>query len=151
MSADIIQDGDFAGWTRFERSGGNGEDGYIGLLGPYYYHSDETGQIKVAFKAEARHLNGGGTVHGGCLLSLADSSLFAFCVPYLEGGGAVTMQLDSKFLSPGHQGDILIASGRVVRAGGSVIFAEGQVTCEGKPLLAFSGIMKRTRKRGGDS
>jgi len=152
MSADASQyekitEGEFAGWLRAPES-----DTFNGLVGPYYYQSDDPANVKVAFKAEKRHLNGGGTVHGGCLLTLADTSLFVFALPHLADGGAVTLQLDSQFLSPGREGDIIVATGEITRVGKSVIFGRGQLTCGDRVLLSYSGIMSRlAAKPSGDA
>ena len=152
MSADASQyekitEGEFAGWLRAPES-----DTFNGLVGPYYYQSDDPANVKVAFKAEKRHLTGGGTVHGGCLLTLADTSLFVFALPHLADGGAVTLQLDSQFLSPGREGDIIVATGEITRVGKSVIFGRGQLTCGDRILLSYSGIMSRlAAKPSGDA
>jgi len=123
------------------------KDGYVNMVGPYYFKNDELGQPMSGFKAEARHLNGGGSVHGGCLLSLADTALFVISMSSLKGDGAVTMQLDAKFLSPGRVGDVIIATGKVTRAGASVIFAEGELKSGERILLTFTGILKRIKAR----
>jgi len=142
-----ITEGDFAGWVVAPES-----DTFNGLVGPYYYQSDDPAKVKVAFKAEKRHLNGGGTVHGGCLLTLADTSLFIFALPHLGDGGAVTLQLDSQFQAAGREGDIIVATGEITRAGRSVIFGRGELTANGKVLMSFSGILARKpAKPSGDA
>ena len=137
--ADLIPE-DFAGWSR-----GPDREGFNQLVGPFYYQADGNTNFKLAFKAEKRHLNGGGSVHGGCLMTLADTALFVISRPYLEGGAAVTLQMDSQFLSPGREGDIIVASGEVTRAGASVVFVRGQLTCGERVILTFTGIMKRMK------
>lgn len=141
-----VEDGDFAGWSRDED-----RESFSGLVGPYHYKSDEDGHVKVAFKAEKHHLNSNGTVHGGCMLTLADTSLFIFSIPHLKGGGAVTLQLDAQFLSPGREGDIIVASGEITRVGASTIFGRGQLTVGDRIILTFSGVLKRTRPPLGDA
>ena len=144
---DTISEGDFAGWTVAEIN-----ENFNALVGPYYYRQEADGKVKVAFKAEKRHLNGGGTVHGGCLLTLADTSMFVFALPHLAEGGAVTLQLDSQFQSPGREGDIIVATGEITRVGKTVIFGRGQLTCGDRILLSYSGIMSRlAAKPSGDA
>jgi len=145
MSADDptrIHDGDFAGWQRAEPG-----DTFNGLIGAYYYQTDDPANVKVAFRAEKRHLNGGGTVHGGCLLTLADTALFVFAIPHLNDGGAVTLQLDAQFQSPGREGDIVVATGEITRAGKTMIFGRGQITSDDRVLMTFSGILARKARR----
>ena len=102
----------------------------------------------MAFKAEKRHLNGGGSVHGGALLTMADTSLFVFALPHLAEGSAVTVQLDAQFLSPGREGDIIVATGEITRAGKSMIFGRGELSANGKVLMSFTGILARKTPLG---
>jgi uncharacterized protein (TIGR00369 family) len=118
------------------------------LVGPYYYQADDPAKVKVGFQAEKRHLNGGGSVHGGCLLTLADTSLFVFAIPHLEGGGAVTVQLDAQFQAPGREGDIIVCTGEITRAGKTLIFGRGELRSGEKLLMSFTGILSRKGATG---
>jgi acyl-coenzyme A thioesterase 13 len=138
-----VTEGEFAGWTVAEIN-----ENFNALVGPYYYQTDDAGKVKVAFKAEKRHLNGGGSIHGGCLLTLADTSLFIFALPHLEGGGAVTVQLDSQFQVPGRLDDIVIATGEITRAGKTLVFGRGELHANGKLLMSFTGILARKSPQG---
>ncbi|EGF89702.1 uncharacterized domain 1 domain protein [Asticcacaulis biprosthecium C19] len=149
MSADLstVTEGPFAGWKRAEPG-----DTFNGLIGAYYYDTSDPTRVKVGFQAEKRHLNGGGSVHGGCLLTLADTSLFVFAIPHLGDGAAVTLQLDAQFQAPGREGDIIIATGEITRAGQTVIFGRGELRCGDKLLLSFTGILARKKiKPQGDA
>ncbi len=140
---DLTTDAAFEGWIRAEPG-----DTFNGLVGPYYYQGDAPGNIRAAFRAEKHHLNQGGSVHGGCLLTLADTAVFAFAYPYLDGGSGVTVQLDAQFLSPGREGDIIIASGEITRAGKTLIYGRGQLMAEdplngNRLILTFTAILAR--------
>ncbi len=149
-TSEAVTEGDFAGWMK--QTGGPGGEGFNALVGPYYYQADDITNIKVGFKAEARHLNAGGSVHGGCLLTLADTSLFVFAIPQLAGDGAVTVQLDSQFISPGREGDVLVATGTITRAGGTLIYGRGQISCGDRVVMTFSGVLARKKaKVSGDA
>jgi acyl-coenzyme A thioesterase 13 len=139
---DLIKDPDLEGWNQVPL-----HDGYVNLIGPYYVKTNDLGHTQTAFRAQARHLNGGGSVHGGCLLSLADTALYLIAYPRLEGSHVVTLQLDSQFISPGREGDIIIASGEVIRAGASVVFVKGQLQAQDRVILTFSGILKRIKPK----
>jgi acyl-coenzyme A thioesterase 13 len=134
----MIEDGEFKGWFLSPK-----QDPYVKLIGPFYYQFDDAGHMRVAMKVDERHMNGGGIMHGGSMLSLADTALFAFAVGDLEGSRGVTMQLDSQFLSPGNVGDIVIATGEVVRSGRTTIFARGMLHVGDKPIMAFSGVIRK--------
>ena len=73
--------------------------------------------------------------------------LFVFAIPHLGDGGAVTLQLDSQFLAPGREGDIIVASGEITRAGKTMIFGRGQITCGERILMTFSGVLARKNRR----
>ena len=144
---ETLSEGEFAGWSREVN-----REGFNGLVGAYYYQADDPANLKVAFKAGKDHLNGGGTVHGGCLLTLADTSMFIFSLPHLQDGGAVTVQLDAQFLSPGREGEVIVATGEVTRAGRSLVYVRGQLTCGERLIMTYSGVMARIPTRpSGDS
>jgi hypothetical protein len=42
---------------------------------------------------------------------------------------------------------LIEARGDVVRAGGSMVFVRGLITTAGRPLLNFSAIVKKVRRR----
>ena len=65
-----ITEGPWAGWNYL--SG----DAFEDHVGPFYFRRDEVGLTRTGFIAEPRHMNGLGTMHGGCVLSFADYSLF---------------------------------------------------------------------------
>ncbi|HVZ29017.1 MAG TPA: PaaI family thioesterase [Asticcacaulis sp.] len=143
IKTETVTSGVFAGWVLADIN-----DNFNALVGPYYYQADDPAKVKVGFQAEKRHLNGGGSVHGGCLLTLADTSLFVFAIPHLDGGGAVTVQLDAQFLAPGREGDIIVCSGEITRAGKSLIFGRGELRCEDRLLMSFTGILARKGPAG---
>ncbi len=147
IKTETVTDGAFAGWVLADIN-----DNFNALVGPYYYQapkdSNDPAKVKVGFQAEKRHLNGGGSVHGGCLLTLADTSLFVFAIPHLEGGGAVTVQLDAQFQAPGREGDIIICTGEITRAGKTLIFGRGELRTQDRLLMSFTGILARKGATG---
>lgn len=138
IKTETVASGVFAGWLLADIN-----DNFNALVGPYYYQADDPTRVKVGFQAEKRHLNGGGSVHGGCLLTLADTSLFVFAIPHLDGGGAVTVQLDAQFLAPGREGDIIVCTGEITRAGKSLIFGRGELRVDDRLLMSYTGILSR--------
>lgn len=136
-----ITEGEWAGWRCW------GTDPFEDRTGPFYYRVDEAGKVRCAFKAEARHMNGGGFMHGGCLMTFADYALFCIATDELAGGAAVTLTMNSEFVSAGHVGDFVEATGEIVKAGGSVIFVRGHIYVAERTLLTFSGVIKRVKRR----
>ncbi len=134
-----VTEGRFAGWMTWGRGG----DPYETLLGPFCFKY-ENGRARCAFEPRRDHLNGGGFIHGGALMSFADFSLFSIAHKALEGGvHAVTLSCNCEFIAAGTMDDVIEAEGDVLRDGRSVIFVRGLVTQRANPLLAFSGTLKK--------
>ena len=117
---------------------------YARALGPL--HVDREG-ARLGLATTDTLANIAGVVHGGALATLADVALFI-----IGGKGelmtdAVTLTLNASFVAPARLGRFLVASGRIVREGRSVLFVDGEVTDEGETVLTFSGTLKRVRPR----
>ena len=89
------------------------------------------------------HLNGGGAIHGGCLMSFADFSLFAIARHALGASNAVTVTFNSEFISAGAPDIMVEAGGEVLRATKSLVFVRGLIRQADRTLLAFSGTLKK--------
>jgi acyl-coenzyme A thioesterase PaaI-like protein len=86
-------------------------------------------------------------VHGGCLMTFADYCLFAIANTVLHEGG-VTLSFATEFIDAVYKGELIEGAGEVVRAGRSIIFMRGMLTAEGRPVLSFSGTVKRVTAAG---
>jgi acyl-coenzyme A thioesterase PaaI-like protein len=60
----------------------------------------------------------------------------------------VTVSLNGEFVGPANVGDLVEATGEVVRAGGSLVFMRGLISTGGRPMMTFSGVVKKTKPRG---
>ncbi|MDB2439770.1 PaaI family thioesterase, partial [Hellea sp.] len=95
-------------------------------------------------------MNQGGMVHGGCLMTFADFSLFAIAADeFQDGAYGLTVAFNSEFLSGAKEGQLVQSRGEVLRAGGSLIFVRGVVTADGTPCLNYSATLKRIRPASG--
>jgi uncharacterized protein (TIGR00369 family) len=137
-----VLEGEWAGWGRYDT------DPYENLTGPFYSRRDETGQMVCAFRAEKKHMNGGGHMHGGCMATFADYALFMIADEALKDVGSVTASLNCEFVDGAEEGELIEARGDVVRAGGSMVFVRGLITASGRPITNFSAIVKKIRRRG---
>jgi uncharacterized protein (TIGR00369 family) len=136
-----MESGEFAGWQYW-----NG-DPFETRSGPFFHRREDDGSYVSAFRAEARHMNGGGFMHGGCLLTFADFALFAIATDDLAGDHAVTLNLAGDFLGAVQVGALVEARGEVTRGRGKTIFVRGLVTGDGAPALSFTGIIRRLARR----
>ncbi|MEO1967762.1 MAG: PaaI family thioesterase [Sphingomonadaceae bacterium] len=136
-----VEEGEFAGWSTWRG------DAFEQRAGPFYEKLDDNGEPVCAFRAEARHMNGNGFMHGGCLMTFADSSLFTIAKASMGDSKGVTMNLASDFLDAVQEGQLVEARGEVTRAGGKTIYARGLVTADGKPVLSFTGIIRKISRK----
>ncbi len=136
-----ITEGEWAGWRIWS------SDAFELLAGPFYSRrTPEHGQV-CAFRAEAKHMNGGGFMHGGALMTFADYALFCIADEDLQGCQSVTASMNCEFIDSAAIGELVEARGEVVRAGRSLVFIRGTITTAERPLLTFSAIVKKVRRR----
>ena len=134
-------EGEFAGWQFWDH------DPFETRSGPFFMRREDDGSYVSAFRAEDRHMNGAGFMHGGCLMTFADFALFAIASNELDGAPAVTMNLSSDFLGSAYPGALMEARGEVTRGGGKTVFVRGMITADGKPALSFTGIIRKISRR----
>ena len=133
-----VAEGEFAGWQTYDL-----HDTFDEVVGPFYFRPDPDGRMRCAFRAEQKHMNAGGRMHGGCLMTFADIALFQTAYQEMEGSRGVTVQLDSTFVDAVQVGDLVEATGEVVRAGGSLVFVRGTIRVGERTVMTFSGVIKR--------
>ena len=138
-----ITEGEWAGWSLYVH------DPFEDLTGPFHYRRQADGGMVCGFRAEKKHMNGGDFMHGGCLMTFADYALFMIADHELQGVGSVTASFNAEFVDSARVGDLIEARGEVVRAGGSMVFVRGLITTGERPLLNFSAIVKKIRRREG--
>ncbi|MBE8220693.1 MAG: PaaI family thioesterase [Alphaproteobacteria bacterium] len=133
--------------TGFETWGG--EEPFENHAGPFFMRPNhQTGKHLSAFICESRHLNGGGYLHGGILMSFADYALFVIARDAMGGQHAVTVSCQMDFLrGAAPLGEIVYADGEVTRDTRTLMFVRGRVyIMEDKSeavLATFSGVLKK--------
>lgn len=114
-------------------------------IGPFYFRREEDGTYRSAFISERKHMNGGGMLHGGLLMSFADFALFVTARDHLEGMG-VTVGFNSEFVSGGPENSLIEATGEVTKAAKSLLFVRGKIFSGDTTIMTYSGILKKIRK-----
>ena len=133
-------EGEFKGWRTWSR------DNFETHNGPFWHRNDDDGSVRCAFRVENKHLNGAGNVHGGAFMSFADYCLFAIASPILEAP-AVTVSFGCEFLDAAREGELVEGNTEIMRAGGSMIFMRGLLKSGERSLFAFSGTIKRVKRK----
>jgi uncharacterized protein (TIGR00369 family) len=135
-----LTEGPFAGWTTWSE----GADPFETHNGPFVFRVEEDGRAVAAFQPERKHLNGAGAIHGGALMSFADFSLFAIAHAQLKDDvNSVTLTMNSEFVGAGDLDGWVTARGDVLRETRSIVFIRGLLVQRDRPLLAFSGTLKK--------
>ena len=97
---------------------------------------------RFAFVPEAKHLNGGGALHGGLLMTLADNVLGTVAHSRLEGKVASTVTLNVDFLAGGDLSAPVRGGAQITRATRSLLFVSGALTQGDRMLVTATGIWK---------
>lgn len=137
-----VTEGEFACWQTYDL-----HDTFDSVVGPFYFKPDPDGHMRCAFRAAQKHMNAGDRMHGGCLMTFADIAMFQIAYQEMEGASGVTVQLDSTFIDGAYVGELIEATGQVIKAGKSLIFVRGQITTADRPLLTFSGVIRKFTPR----
>ena len=132
--------GPWAGWYHWEPV-----DSFEELAGPFYCQPEGEG-ILSGFLPGAKNCNGGGSIHGGALMTFADFALFMIAGGMETAVHGVTVTMNSEFVGAAQPGRLLLARGEVVYAGGSLVFVRGIISDDGRPVLTFSATIKRLRR-----
>jgi len=117
------------------------ESGFNGFLGPIYMKQRADKIRHFILPVRPEHLNMGGVVHGGVLMSLADVALGVNVVRSV-GRPAATISLDCNFVAAGKLGEVLEATAEITRETRDVVFVQGRVYTEQRTLLTAQGIWK---------
>jgi uncharacterized protein (TIGR00369 family) len=95
----------------------------------------EDGTARLEVDVDDRHLNAGGTVHGGLLATLVDTAMGAAVRSSVDGEEIpATSQLTITYLRPGKPGR-LVVSARVSKQGESLTMCEAEVQQDDASLV----------------
>lgn len=112
------------------------------LTGPYYEKRDAQGKHEVlALRLSHEHLNKIGLAHGGILMTLADSAFSdSILAHFNKPVSFVTISFSSEFLAAARAGDWVEARVTINRSGRRLIFAQCQLSIEGKNIFNASAV-----------
>jgi acyl-coenzyme A thioesterase PaaI-like protein len=133
----VIKTGEWAGWSIYT------SDPFEAHAGPFYHRRADNGLTVCAMRAETLHMNGGGYMHGGAIMTFADFALFAIAQPILKGAPAVTATFNGEFVGSVPLGSLVECTGEVIRDTRSLVFMRGLITTDGAPVMSFSAVLKK--------
>lgn len=114
--------------------------------GPLFEREGPDGLIR-GFRVADRHINAGGAVHGGMVMTFADI-LLASAVFQVADAPLVTVRLTTDFLGPAFKGDWLEGQAYLTGVDDGLIAVTGDIYVADRPIASVSGVFKRIRPRG---
>lgn len=118
------------------------DNGFNSFVGPLFHKQIDDETFDFRFKPEQRHLNGGGVVHGGMLMSFADHVLGRTVWEATGQKPSTTMSLNCDFVSPGRLDEWIGGTAQITRKTRSIIFVQGLLQQNDKTLMTATGIWK---------
>ena len=107
----------------------------------------ENGKTRLRLVLKPEHGNNLGIAHGGVICTLLDIAMGTVARCTL-GQPVMTLDMQTSFLAPGR--GVLLAEGRILRAGRSILFCEAEIRTEtGEIVAKSSGVFKATKVREG--
>jgi acyl-coenzyme A thioesterase 13 len=134
------------GFTRHPRS-----SPFLDLIGPLYSRGTGAG-LQLALRADQRHTNGSGFVHGGILATLADLALgYAMASSEDPPLALTTASLTIDFAGSATPGDLLTTTVDIQRIGTRMAFANCYLHVAERRIARASGIYAsgRAARSGG--
>jgi acyl-coenzyme A thioesterase 13 len=113
---------------------------YLDLLGPIYNRRLDSNLV-IAFRAQEKHCNARGLVHGGVLSSLADVALgYNAAFSGKKPVPMVTASLTIDYVGAAKLGDWIEIETDVQKVGKSMAFANCYFLVESKRIARASGV-----------
>ncbi len=110
-----------------------------------FRRTNADGSVTYALPTDARHDNSVGVIHGGLLMTFADSVLgYAAWTACPPNTWCVTVSQSSSFLRAGRVGDLIEVTPVVTRATRTMIFTRGEFLVRGEPIFQAASIWKVT-------
>ncbi|HXC55772.1 MAG TPA: PaaI family thioesterase [Rhizomicrobium sp.] len=110
-------------------------------VGPIF-EQGEKGARRFALRIAAQHVNMRGVIHGGMLMTFADAALGQAAWDACDHAPCVTLNMQSQFLAPAHEGDWLEVAPILTRRTRSLIFLRGDFTVDGATVYSVASVWK---------
>ena len=130
-------------WGEFPRGS------FASRTGRLLFRPNGPGQAVTRMLPDESHLNNGGSLHGGAVMSFIDMALFSggFCAG-MARGHYVTLDMSTRFIARGQSGVPLDAHVRLLKqTPGGLVFIDGHCEQDGDICYSFTGTLKRIKSR----
>jgi acyl-coenzyme A thioesterase 13 len=113
---------------------------YVELIGPLYSRG-EGAALQIGLRAERKHCNQRGTVHGGILATLADIALgYAMASATTPPANLVTANLSLDFAGAAREGEWLETRVDIQKQGSRLAFGNCYITRDGERIVRASAV-----------
>ena len=113
----------------------------IEMIGPIYTRGGQGKDLVLGLRAERKHCNMRGTVHGGILATLADITIgYSLAFSTEPPTGAVTTNLTLDFLSSAQSGDWLESRVEFHKLGSRVAFGNCYISRGEERIVRASAV-----------
>jgi len=128
-------------WGDFPRSS------FAAATGRLLFRPNGPGHGLVRMFPTEDHMNMGGSIHGGAVMSFIDMAMFAggLCAG-MDRAHYVTLHLTTHFLARGQAGSPLDAHVELIRQTRGHAFLQGVVKQDGHNCYSFSGSLKKVNR-----
>lgn len=109
------------------------EHGFLATIGASSPEAAD-GRATLTLDADERHLNDAGTIHGGLLATLVDTTMGAAILSVVDDETPATSQLTVTYLRPGKPGPLTVTA-TVRKRGDRLTICESEVEQDGKSLV----------------
>jgi uncharacterized protein (TIGR00369 family) len=149
LPAGAVPDPEHPGWFSW---GDFPRSSFAAATGRLLFKPDGPGRGLCRMHPTEAHMNMGGSIHGGAVMSFIDMSMFVggLCAG-MERGHYVTLDLTTHFLARGQAGTPLDAHVELVRQTRGHAFLQGLVRQNDENCYSFSGTLKRVNRPNGPS
>jgi len=121
--------------------------GFPAHVGPLWHRTDGGDLPRFALLADARHVNVHGIVHGGMVMTFADTGLGITVWEAVGRRPCVTIQFACQFLDAVHPGEFLELDAEVLRRSSTVVFMRGTLRVGTRVTGSVDGVWKLIRGR----
>ncbi len=118
---------------------------YTGLIGPFYERLDQDNRRWRGIRIAKRHTNGAGIVHGGFLVTLADS-LLGHAIGHATQALPLTMRLASDFTQAVKLDDWLEGFAALDGVQDDSAYAHAELYVQGHLVLRSTAVFKLMRR-----
>ena len=145
LPAGALPDSNHPGWYSWDEFPRGSFAAATGLM--VFRPEEGEGQARVRMFPTEAHLNNGGSIHGGAVMSFVDMALFVGGrIAGMDEGHYVTLDCATHFIARGRIGVPLDAVVRLVgQTKGGHVFLSGHCEQDGQPTHSFTGTLKRIR------